>query len=359
MAAVATPSNIPGAVEASGLQPQHGDDKTLIRGPTPFFERIRLLFRLYTFKWTVSFFLRLMRIAAIIRRDRATLPTYTKTYPVRPMLSNRIFIPRSHEPGKIHRLLISIHGGGFALCDPSVDDFFNRAMADQHDFVVVSVNYRKAPGSRFPEPVHDSAEIARAVLSDTDLPINQASKASLVGFSAGGNLVLALAQMPGIKERVGAVVPVYPVVDFTGRYKGQYRTTPDGKPDMLKNMGVLFNYGYIAEGTRLSDPLLSPICVGRDAIPQRVYFVGAEYDYLCHEAEVMAKKLAFGDVNAPEDKKLGDLGDEWEKNGVKWRTVKDVVHGWTHNPATGEKAVLKQNELKRLYREVSDWCHEG
>jgi len=146
-------------------------------------------------------------------------------------------------------------------------------------------------------------------------------------------------------------------VDFTGKFKGPYRTTPDGKPDVLKNISSMFNWAYIPIGQDLSDPLLSPICArGREDLPQRIFFVGAEYDYLSHEAEIMARSLAFGRFEVPRDK-VGDLGDEWEKEGIKWRNVGGVVHGWTHHPATGEKEVLKQSELNRLYREVADWCN--
>jgi acetyl esterase/lipase len=306
----------------------------------------------------VSVILLLMRLAARIRRNQATLPTYTKTYPIRPTISNRIFIPKSHKPGTTHRLLITIHGGGFVICDPSVDDFFNRAMADTHDFVVVSVNYRKSPSHAFPIPVHDAAEITRAVFSDSDLPIDPSEKPSLAGFSAGGNLVLAIAQLPGIKERVGAIVPVYPVVDFTGKFKGPYRNTPDGKPDPLKNMGPVFNWAYIPVGTDLSDPLLSPICAkGREDLPQRMFFVGAEYDYLCHEAEIMARSLAYGKFEVPRDK-VGELGMEWEKEGIKWKNVSGVVHGWTHIPMKGEEEVVRQNELKRLYGEIAEFVRK-
>jgi acetyl esterase/lipase len=326
----------------------------------PLLTRLRFLLRVYSMKLTISLFLRLMRLAAVITRRTSTLPTYTKRYAIRPSLSNRVFIPKSHVPGTTHPLLIMIHGGGFALCEPSLDDFFNRAMADQHGFVVVSVNYRKAPSHAFPVPVHDCAEITRAVLSDGDLPVDLARQASvsLGGFSAGGNLALAIAQLPGIKERVGSIVPVYPVVDFTGKFKGPYRPTPDGKEDRLKEMGPVFTWAYIPVGQDLADPLLSPICVrGREALPQRIFFVGAEYDYLCHEAEAMAIRLAYG-VSEDSKEKVEELGDEWEKEGIKWKNVKGVVHGWTHIPEKGEKDILKQNQLKSLYREIAEWLNE-
>jgi len=220
-------------------------------------------------------------------------------------------------------------------------------MADVHGFVVVSVDYRKAPTNPFPDAVHDIAEIIRAVLADQDLPVDR-SNVAIGGSSAGGNLTLAVAQLPGIQEKVRSLVPFYPVVDFSDVYKGPYKTTKDGKPDMLKDMGPAVNWAYVPEGQDRCDPLLSPIYASREQLPQRVFFITAEYDYLCYEAGIMAKKLAGLD----EDEATGPV---WEKNGVKWRMIPDVTHGWNHMPLMGEAEVQKMKDLDVLYQEIADW----
>jgi len=286
------------------------------------------------------------------RQLRGFLPNYTKCYPVRPTLENRIFLPKGYTSTGTtqYPLLITIHGGGFALCDPAMDDEFNRTFADTYDFIVVSVNYHKAPGTAFPTPVHDVGAIVESILADSSLPIDTGN-ISIAGFSAGGNLSLAVAQLPGIKDNVRSIIPVYPVVDFTGQHKGAFRTTPDGKPDLLKDLGPLFNWAYIPPDTDLSNTLLSPICADRMQLPQRIFFIGAEYDYLCHEAEVMAKKFAGLEAS--------DTGPEWEQNGIKWRMVPDVTHGWTHlslkNPEAEKK---RKKDLEGLYKEMADWLRQ-
>lgn len=231
-----------------------------------------------------------------------------------------------------------------------MDDEFNRTFADTYDFIVVSVNYHKAPGTAFPTPVHDVGAIVESILADSSLPIDTGN-ISIAGFSAGGNLSLAVAQLPGIKDNVRSIIPVYPVVDFTGQHKGAFRTTPDGKPDLLKDLGPLFNWAYIPPDTDLSNTLLSPICADRMQLPQRIFFIGAEYDYLCHEAEVMAKKFAGLEAS--------DTGPEWEQNGIKWQMVPDVTHGWTHlslkNPEAEKK---RKKDLEGLYKEMADWLRQ-
>jgi acetyl esterase/lipase len=234
------------------------------------------------------------------------------------------------------------------VCDPQNDDMINRQFATQHGFLVVSINYRLAPRNPFPDSVHDVAEVIRAVLADDTLPYDP-SKVAIIGFSAGGNLTLSVAQLPGIKEKVQSLVPFYPVVDFTGKYKGPYKTTKDGKPDPLKNIAPLFNWAYIPPGQDKADPLLSPVyAANKDQLPQRVFFVAAEYDYLEHEANLMAKMLAGVDAGE-------ELGFEWEKNGVKWRTVPDVIHAWTHIELKGEEEAQRVKGLEVLYQDVADW----
>lgn len=294
----------------------------------------------------VAIYFRIMRFTHAAKLQKS-LPTYTKRYPVRPMLENRVFIPSNAQPGRKYPLLMVIHGGGFALMDPSADDEFNRHFANEHGFVVVGVNYRKAPTNPFPDPVHDVAEIVRAVLADQELPVDY-SNVAIGGFSAGGNLTLAVAQLPGIKEKVRSLLPVYPVVDFSGRYKGEYRTSKEGKPDVLKDIGPLFSWAYIPPEQDLFDPLLSPIYAGRQKLPQRMFFVCAEYDYLCHEAEIMAKKLAGLEGT-------DETGPDWEENGIRFRMIPDVVHGWTHMPKSGEAEVTRRKDLEALYRECAEW----
>ena len=123
---------------------------------------------------------------------------------------------------------------------------------------------------------------------------------------------------------------------------------------MLEHMAPALNWAYITPGQDKADPLLSPICATRDMLPQRIYFIGAEYDYLCHEAEIMARSLAFGKFEVPGDQ-VGELGMQWEREGIKWWNVAGAVHGWTHIPMKGDENVVKQNMLKRLKREIAEF----
>jgi acetyl esterase/lipase len=182
------------------------------------------------------------------------------------------------------------------------------------------------------------------VIADPDLPVDQ-SKIVLGGFSAGGNIALATAQLDGIREKVKAIIQMYPVVDFSGRYKGEARPDKWGTPDRLEKIAPLFNWAYISTGADRANPLMSPIYATRKDLPQNIFFIGAEYDYLCHEAGEMAKKLAG--VNREDA--------SWSKNGVKWRKVANTRHRFTHFKLKGQAEVERQLAAETTLVEIGEW----
>lgn len=316
---------------------------SIIAAPLPLLARLILAFKCWGFKSLSYCGLNLMYY--LKARERAKYaPTYTKTYDVRSMLPNRVFIPSSYKPGTKLPLFIDIHGGGFAMGDPRLDDEFCHQLADRYNFCVVSINYRKAPLYPFPTLIHDAEAIAIAVIADPDLPVDH-SRIALGGFSAGGNISLAIAQLDGLREKVKAIIPIYPVVDFSGNFKGSARVNKWGKPDSLEKIAPLFSWAYISSGEDRSNPLMSPIYAMRQNLPQNIFFIGAEYDYLCHEAGEMAKKLSGLD------------GEEtsWTKNGIKWRRVADVGHGFTHFKRKGQEEVERKAAAEETFAEIGEW----
>ena len=335
----------------------------------PFFTRLSLFFRVWSFKTFVFFGLRLLRLTKRAQ-IQSVAATYTKTYPSCPGLECRVFLPPSvsstpassssteeSQPQKpLLPLYINIHGGGFAIGDPQIDDAFAHHFSSTHNIVVVSINYYKAPLYPFPSLLDSAAALTRAVLDDKSLPVDT-TKVATGGFSAGGNICLAVAQYADIRSRVKALVPIYPVVDFSGRYKGEYKPNREGKRDALEGMAGMFNWAYLNPGQDQRDPLLSPIYAKREDLPGRIFFVGAQYDVLCREAEVMARKMA-GWEDGEVERDLGVEGEGWEKEGMKWKMISDVQHGFTHVEATGEKEVERKKVCDGLYLDMAVWLRK-
>lgn len=101
---------------------------SVISPPLPLLTRLDCAAKLWFFKFFVTMALGLLRF---VKRGEvnAVKPTYTKRYDVRPMLENRVFIPKNWKAGSKLPLYIDIHGGGFALCDPQTGTVTGPSMA--------------------------------------------------------------------------------------------------------------------------------------------------------------------------------------------------------------------------------------
>lgn len=320
-------------------------------------------------------------------------PTFSKTYPCRSSLPVRIFFPRSYDRASPRPLplLLSIHGGGFVIGDPSDNDAWNSLFANQHSALVVALNYAKAPANPYPGPRLDVEALIAAVLQDPELtPHIDMAKVGLAGFSAGGSLALSVSLSPAVRDKITAgCVPIYPVTDFsptmaqkaaTRRYKPALGGMRGASSDFLLPMAPLFDWSYIPVGQDLRDPLLSPFFAERSSFPQRIWIIGCELDLLGHEAWRLACKLAgrevpgldepIGQQDLVEGGKLGALitkGDQryaFEEKSrfgeVKWLCVADACHSFDMAERMGMGAeTLQDGNLKRdaVIKMVGEWLY--
>lgn len=273
---------------------------------------------------------------------------------------------------------------------------------------MVSLNYSKAPAAPFPTGIHDLEALILAVLADESLPIDRSSRpaggvnrTAILGFSAGGNLALAVSQLPDIRAHPlapGAVVSVYGPLDFTvgateklanRPFKPQLGPPRGDASDLLSWLAPTFDWSYIPYGHDLRDPLLSPAFARRENLPPYVGLVAAELDMLAHESWTLACRLVAeggGRARRVPDRQSGDpawrvcgrenpagqdgvleMKDErfaWESGKIKWLLVPDVLHGFDsahmRNVMGGGEAVIKDAEMKtRAYvADLGRWLKE-
>ncbi|KAK0125608.1 hypothetical protein ONS96_009442 [Cadophora gregata f. sp. sojae] len=295
----------------------------------PLFQRLQYFLRIHAFRTFTRIYFRVINLPVI--RDNSILPTFTKVYPCRPTLTNRVFIPKSYKPDDaLLPLYLDIHGGGFALMDPWSDDKFCSEFANKNKVLVVSLDYPKSPAHPYPAGVQAATDIVKAILEDDALPFDR-QKVAIGGFSAGANFSLAVSQDEGLQKKLGGVVAYYPPVNWTTTLEQKLATRPkDAPPDVLLSMGPAFDWAYLPPGTNLADPQLSVAFAPRDKLPPKVYIIGCELDMLCGDSEVMAQKLA----------KIGTgqrVGTEnvWVQNGVKWEKVLGEEHGMWRSGVRG------------------------
>ena len=121
------------------------------------------------------------------------------------------FTPRTAHR---HRVMLHIHGGGYALCSTVTHRMLLSGLARSSRLPVFGVDYRLAPEHPFPAPVDDCVAAYRGLLARF-----RAEDIVLSGDSAGG--ALALATMLRLREAgdplPGCAILISPWVDLERR----------------------------------------------------------------------------------------------------------------------------------------------
>lgn len=251
----------------------------------------------------------------------------------------------------------------------------------------------------------DLAALYLAALEDSSLPIDRADggRVAVAGFSAGGNLALALSQLLIRPEKRGlspvscppkAVISIYGALDFSRapadkvssrHYKPGLPVPRNGDKDMLLSMAPLFDWCYLPEEQDLRDPLVSPgPYVKADDLPPHVYIIASELDMLAGDSLTCATRLAqsrgslTGDTSSaatpcgrPEPGKPGELElndkrfawqETFEKGSVNWMLVPDVLHGFDNLVGRlrsgGEETVKDAEKKTTAYCKIlGEWLH--
>jgi len=124
--------------------------------------------------------------------------------------------PAPLEKGK--PLLLHMHGGGFMMTDPTLMPRLQGIATDCH-CVVVSVDYRRPPETRFPGAFEDGFAAVRDIFVRIAEFGGDNARVGVAGDSAGGNLAAAVAiacRDAGIT--LAAQLLVYPVTDVAGNF---------------------------------------------------------------------------------------------------------------------------------------------
>lgn len=115
--------------------------------------------------------------------------------------------------------VVFFHGGGWVAGDIETHDRQARLLAIETGAVVVSVDYRRPPETRFPGAFEDVFAAATDVFGRISEFGGDSERLGVAGDSAGGNLAAATAiacRDAGIK--IAAQLLVYPVTDVVGSY---------------------------------------------------------------------------------------------------------------------------------------------
>jgi acetyl esterase len=115
--------------------------------------------------------------------------------------------------------VVFFHGGGWVAGDLETHDRQARLLAIETGAVVVSVDYRRPPETRFPGAFEDGFAAVRDIVERIAEFGGDVARVGVAGDSAGGNLAAAVAiacRDAGIK--LAAQLLVYPVTDVFGNF---------------------------------------------------------------------------------------------------------------------------------------------
>jgi triacylglycerol lipase len=131
--------------------------------------------------------------------------------------------------------LVWIHGGGYIIGAAANEDLLCRRIAEQTGAVVASVDYRLAPETPAPGPVHDCYAALRWVHENADMLGVDTARVAIGGASAGGGLAACLAILARDRGElpVSFQLLIYPMLDDRtastadpGPYVGEFIWTP-------------------------------------------------------------------------------------------------------------------------------------
>jgi acetyl esterase len=160
----------------------------------------------------------------------------------------RVYTPK--EGNAPFPVIVYYHGGSWVIADNDTYNASAQGLAEQVGAIVVSVEYRKGPESKFPTAHNDAFDAYQFVLKNAASMKVDTSKIAVVGERAGGNLaanVSIMARDKRIKMPVYEVL-IYPVANNdmnSASYQKYAMAKPLNKAMMgwftdkyLHNMGV-------------------------------------------------------------------------------------------------------------------------
>lgn len=243
-----------------------------------------------------------------------------------------VYIPlNAHEAAPV---FINLHGGGFVLGAPEMDDPWCAYVADRSGCIVFNVEYVLAPEHKFPSAVHQCYEVAQWVQQHASEWGGDGSRLAIGGHSAGGNLSAAVCLL---NVQKGSELPiVYQILDYPPL---DLDTDPAAKPAFEEaipvDMARMFNEMYFENMEDARNPLASPVFASASELaglpPALVITAGR--DSLAAEAVKYASMLQEAGVP------------------VTHRDYPGEAHGFTHNGtyANAEEAwQLIADQLKQI-----------
>src|SRR5215217_7234602 len=168
-------------------------------------------------------------------------------------------------------VLLYVHGGGYVSCSPATHRPVTAALARRTGLRVLAAGYRLAPEARFPAALEDVLALYHWLVTEgaPDEPV------AIAGDSAGGGLVLALAQHARDAgwRAPACIAALSPWTDLAGT--GASVRANDGRCAMFRPENIpAFARAYLG-GAHAFDPRASPLLGDWSRLPPVLLQVGS------------------------------------------------------------------------------------
>lgn len=232
--------------------------------------------------------------------------------------------PTSALPIRIYRptndsnlpAMVFFHGGGWVLNFLDIYEVALRKIANHGNFVIVAVEYQKAPEHPYPAAFNDCYATLKWVVDNAaDLSINQSS-IGVAGDSAGGNLASAVA-IKALKEKLISLafqLLVYPCNDFDMAYASA--------TDFAQGYGLTtqamkwFWDQYLLTAQDRQDPYAVPIKAQTLRGVAPAILIAAEFDPLTDGVKNYYQKLMNDSVPAIYKEYAGQIHGFFNLSGI-------------------------------------------
>lgn len=204
-----------------------------------------------------------------------------------------VYTPAGTGPWPV---IVYFHGGGWVIANRKVYDGGARGLSKSANAVVVSVDYRLAPESKFPAQHDDALAAYRYVTTHAADFGGDGRRFALAGESAGGNLAVATAYQARDAKLMmpKAIVSVYPIAQ-NDTTTASYTENANAKP-LNRPMMSWFAKHVTRTPADLQDPRINLVKANLRGLPATT-IINAEIDPLRDDGAMLERAMRAAGVS--------------------------------------------------------------
>jgi acetyl esterase len=232
--------------------------------------------------------------------------------------------PTSNLPIRIYRpseennlpALVFFHGGGWVLNFLDIYEPALRKIAKNGNFVIIAVDYQKAPEHSYPAPLDDCYSTLKWVIENAkDLGVDLAA-IGVGGDSAGGNLASSVALKASDEQLISLAFQllIYPCNDYQMNYPSA--TNYSQGYGLTTQAMKWFWDQYLSKVEDREDPYAVPVKANSLRGVAPAILIAAEFDPLTDDVKNYYQKLIKDSVPAIYKEFAGQIHGFFNLSGV-------------------------------------------